>query len=171
MVDYWDHYLNKLWSNARYCPSAGMTFPLDAKVASAALQDYVRLLRIADLCNGNPARGRTLGSRPRVRREQPSVKYERALERLAELIDTDASLVDYLDRPFSMNLWYDGTIAADIESVTRIKYHAGEFVIKTQYNILKSIRQLKLEALQRAINSSRSTVPRSRRRIERFRDG
>ena len=171
MVDYWDHYLNKLWSNARYCPSAGMTFPLDAKVASAALQDYVRLLRIADLCNGNPARGRTLGSRPRVRREQPSVKYERALERLAELIDTDASLVDYLDRPFSMNLWYDGTIAADIESVTRIKYHAGEFVIKTQYNTLKSVRRLKMEALQRAINSSRSTVPRSRRRIERFRDG
>jgi hypothetical protein len=70
-----------------------------------------------------------------------------------------------------MNLWYDGAIAADIEGVPRIKYHAGEFVIKTQYNTLKSVRRLKMDALQRAINSSRSTVPRPSRRIESFRDG
>jgi hypothetical protein len=96
----------------------------EAKNAFHELRDYVRLLRIADLCDAQPHRSSEIRQGGILPQTSPSAKYEQALERLSELVEQNGALAQYLDRTFSPYRW-DGVSDIDFEkeSVPRIVYH------------------------------------------------
>jgi hypothetical protein len=125
----------------------------------------VRLLRIADLCDAKEARLRARNFSQR--RWKRSNWYELALECLAELIGDNTSLVGYLDRSFSPNLW---EFDADREGVPRIKYHTENVLSQPEEATIKTTKQLKWEALEKAIEAlSAPPAVSTKRNPERLR--
>jgi hypothetical protein len=141
----------------------------EAKNASYELRDYVRLLRIADLSDAQP--NRHIGSRRRFRtpRTSPSAKYEQALIRLSELVEQNNSLAQYLDRTFSPYCWDCGSDIGPVkEGVPRIVYHRANVQHVPEERNIKTIRQIRQEALSGAIEamsapSSDSKEPKIKR--------
>jgi sarcosine oxidase delta subunit len=131
-----------------------------AKIASYELRNYVQMLRIADLQDAQPNRNISL-RRERKRGlhwTSPDRKYERALEHLSEKIAENGSLARHLDRFFTPYRW-DSTsdIGPDKQSVPRLWYTKNALP-QPEEGQIKSIRQLRKEALERAI-AAMSTPP------------
>lgn len=133
-----------------------------AKIASYELRDYVRMLRIADLQDAQPNRNVSLR---RLRKRglhwtSPDRKYERALEHVSERVAEHGSLSQYLDRPFGPDRSYDSTssdFGPSKEGVPRLWYTENALP-QPEEGQIKSIRQLRKEALERAI-AAMSTPP------------
>jgi hypothetical protein len=128
-----------------------------AKLASYQLRQYVGMLRIADLHDAHPSRNISLRRRRKrgLHWTSPDRKYERALEHLTERIGENVSLRQYLDRPFSPNRSY-GSIS-DIGpykgGMPRLWFHTENALPQSEERKIKTIRQLKMEALERAIEA------------------
>jgi hypothetical protein len=141
------------WNDYQLLRASTKTLRERAKIASYELRNYVRMLRIADLHDADPSRNISLR---RLRKRglhwtSPSAKYQRALEHLSERLADNGSLYQYLDRsPY-------GDIDADKESVPRLWYTENALPPPEEGQI-KTIRQLRKEALERAIEAM-STPP------------
>ena len=122
----------------------------EAKKAIQKLGSYVRLLRIADLCDARYSRLRAL--KFNERNWTRSNWYGRALECLTDLVRNEPALTIYLDRPFSPDY---GESDADRESVPRIKYHSDQVLPQPEEATIKTTKQLKWEVLERCIENSR----------------
>ena len=124
----------------------------EAKNALYELRDYVRLLRIADLCDAQPNRNRGGQGRGRLPRTSPSEKYEMALQRLSELVEENGALAQYLDRTFSPYSW-DSTsnIGPDKAGMPRLWFHSENALQGPEERKIKTIWQLRQEALAEAI--------------------
>ena len=125
---------------------------VEANIARYELRSYTEMLRIADLCYAQPTRsGRPSGRRPP---SSPSRKYERALEHLSERIQEEPSLRRHLDRPFRPYCWDCSTdVAPEKENVPRLWCHKENALAGFAQWEIKTIRQLRLEALQKAIDA------------------
>jgi hypothetical protein len=125
-----------------------------AKIASCKLGQYVKALRIADLRQAQADRMRVRTGKLMPRGKRPYDLYEQALLRLSELIEVNPSLAEYLDRRFSPHSWDGGSdISPDKECVPRLWFHAENALPPIAEREIKTVRQLKMEALQRAIDA------------------
>jgi hypothetical protein len=153
------------WDEYRGLRERAKTQREEAKIASYELRDYVRMLRIADLHDAQPNRNISL-RRTRERGlhwTSPDRKYERALEHLSERLAENGSLDQDLDRsPY-------GDIDPDKESVPPLWYTENALPPSDQRKI-KTTRQLKMEALQRAIEAlSTPSAVTKKRKLRRLR--
>jgi hypothetical protein len=93
----------------------------DQKAASEALSDYTKLLKIADMRNGLfEKQNRKAGNRYNIKNSD--ALYERALERLGELLAANPSLSQHLDRNYDADK-ADGECSAGQLGVPRLKHH------------------------------------------------
>ena len=122
-------------------------------IASYELRDYVRMLRIADLHNAQPNQISGHMRKRRLRWTSPSTKYERASEHLSKRIEENGSLANHLDRAFSPYSWDSSTdIGPDKDGVPRLWYTENALP-QFEESKIKTNRQLKMEALERAIEA------------------
>lgn len=128
----------------------------EARDASSALREYISQVRVADLLNGrSEVAERSAQARSLLQKAES--RYEKALERLQELLQLDPSLERHLDRVMDWGV-EGGLVAPDVEAVPRIKYHArayGEHVHKE----IPSRVELLRAALQSAIADPVTTAP------------
>ena len=142
----------------------------EAMIASYELRDYVRMLRIADLHDAQPNQISGHMRKRRLRWTSPSTKYERALEHLSKRIEENGSLANHLDRAFSPYSWDNSTdIGPDKDGVPRLWYTENALPQSEQRKI-KTIRELRREALERAIEALSAPPAASKKRhLKRFR--
>lgn len=138
-----------LWERYRWSRASNKDRRAEAKIASHKLRPYVKMLQIADLRDAQAARIWARTRKVMRRGKRPSELYERALEALAELVDRDHSILNYLDRPFPLPD-YSG-VDADKESVPRPWFHTQNSLVKDPHMALKTIRQLQIEVLEEAL--------------------
>lgn len=127
----------------------------EAKDASSALREYISQVRVADLLNGRSEEAKS-SAQARSLLQKAESRYERALERLQELLQLDPSLERHLDRVMD---WGDegGIVAPDVEAVPRIKYHARAYGEHVHREIPSRVELLRA-ALQSAIADPVTTV-------------
>jgi hypothetical protein len=89
--------------------------------ASEALSSYTKLLRIADLRNANIER-QNRRARGGDAMKYSDGYYERALERLGELLAANPWLSEHLDRTYDADK-ADGECSAGQQGVPRLKHH------------------------------------------------
>lgn len=120
----------------------------EAKAATSDLRDYINTLRTADLLNGRADNANDT-AQARSLRQNAENRYESALERLQELLQSDRSLERHLDRVMD---WGDegGIVAPDAEAVPRIKYHARAYG-EHEHREIPSLLHVMRSALQSAI--------------------
>jgi 3-methyladenine DNA glycosylase/8-oxoguanine DNA glycosylase len=124
----------------------------EAKIASHQLRDYIRLLKIADLHNSQTDRVSKRTRQHISPRVSIDGKYEKALERLGELISADRSLSQYLDRTFDPNdLINNPNIGAHKDGVPRVRFHSRNVHGIAQHQAFDTIAEMKAKALQSAI--------------------
>ncbi len=103
----------------------------DQKAASEELSSYMRLLRIADLRNAQIER------QNRKAKGGDAIKYgdgyyERALERLGELLAANPRLSMHLDREYDADK-PDGECSAGQQGVPRLKHHKRHVYGKAEH--------------------------------------
>jgi len=129
----------------------------EAREASIELRDYIKQVRVADLLSGRSDNAKG-GAQAKKLMERAEQRYERAIERLDELLSDDPKLARHLDRDFDLHKGGGAKVAPDVEGVPRIKYHArayGEHVHKE----IPSRVELLRAALQSAIANPITTAP------------
>lgn len=131
----------------------------EAREASIDLRDYIEQLRIADLLNGRADNARS-GAQATKLREQAELRYERAIERLDELLTADPKLAQQLDRDFDLHKGGGAMVAPDAEAVPRIKYHARAYGEHVHREIPSRVDLLRA-ALQSAIADPITTAPKA----------
>ena len=160
----------ELWSDYRLRCERVKRQREEAMIASYELRNYLRMLRIADLHDAqrNQISGRM--RKHRLRWTSPSTKYERVLEHLSERIEENVSLANHLDRAFSPYSWDSSTdIGPDKEGVPRLWYTENALP-QFEESKIKTNRQLKMEALERAIEAlSAPPAVTIKRKLRRFR--
>ena len=129
----------------------------EARKASHGLRDYVSLLKIADLHEAHQHSSGRSNTGYRKLNVQADSKYERALERLDELLESDPTLARHLDRAHD---WKDtrtgGLNGADKHFVPRIRYHRKWVYGKAVHRPFPTITELKRQALEEALEAKAS---------------
>jgi hypothetical protein len=141
-IDHWNTYLMNLALTKHW--------RAEAKIASRELRSYVEMLTLADLRDSQADRMRAHTGRFLAGGQRPSDLYERALERLAELVERDRSILRHLDRNFSP-ADYASEIGPDKESVPRLWFHKHYAVNHDPVKAIKTLAQLKSETLDQAM--------------------
>lgn len=117
--------------------------------ASEALSSYTKLLRIADLRNANIER------QNRTAKGGDAMKYsdgyyERALERLGELLTANPWLSEHLDRPYDADR-ANGECSAGQLGVPRLKHHQRHVYGKAEHRENPTSEELVRSALLSAV--------------------
>lgn len=99
--------------------------------ASEALSSYTKLLRIADLRNANIERQNRKAKGGDAMKHSDGY-YERALERLGELLAANPLLIEHLDRPYDADS-ADGGCSAGQLGVPRLKHHRRHVYGKAEH--------------------------------------
>lgn len=121
------------------------------EVCKRELRDYIRLLRIADI---NDHSADTVSQRGRQRKSTAMPRdtgYERAIERLQELLEADPTLQQFLDRGYDFDTWL-GNNDISRHGVPRPIFHKTQVFEKIEHQQIPSVRELKVEALEKAID-------------------
>lgn len=129
----------------------------EAGEASIELRDYIEQVRIADLLSGRSDNAKS-GAQAKKLMEKAEQRYERAIERLDELLTANPSLAQHLDRDFDLHKGGGAKVAPDVEAIPRIKYHARAYGEHVHREIPSRVELLR-GALQSAIADPVTTAP------------
>lgn len=124
----------------------------DQKAASEELSDYTKLLKIADMRNGLfEKQNRKAGNRYNIKNSDGL--YERALERLGELLAANPRLSMHLDREYDADR-PDGECSAGQLGVPRLRHHKRHVFGKAEHRENRTTRELVRDALLNAVTES-----------------
>ena len=171
------------WQGYRIARDNVKAFRIDAENARDSLSSYLELLTIADMkfgqsewLSGNKetrklkrllsGRANKIGPDGAETLRGGERYYERALERLEEIIARDRSLTQYLDRTWDRE-GFGGMIAPDHESMPRLHswFTDLETVYESRYRILEeAIANPTMDSLITQPNSSATSSDISRLR-------
>ena len=122
------------------------------------MSDYIKLLRIADLHDAHQVQSGRSKTSYRKLNIQADGKYERALERLDELLEREPSLARHLDRAHDWNDTRTGGMnGADKYLVPRIKYNRKWVYGKVDHSPFPTLAELKRQMLDEALSAPNAT--------------
>jgi hypothetical protein len=126
------------------------------EIARHELRDYIRLVHLADLYDGQSGRrGKRSGAYYKLKRGTDS-KYEDALERLSELISANPRLIDYLDRNPDMDK-FGSLVHADKQLVPRVISSKRWVYGNVENKLISTLVELKEEALTLALQEPQAS--------------
>lgn len=120
------------------------------EVCKRELGDYIKLLRIADFNDQAVDRASQLGWKRKSTAMPRDTGYERAIERLSELLEADPTLQQFLDRDYDFDTWH-GNNGICRHSVPRPVFHKRQVFEKIEHQQIPTVRELKVQALEKAV--------------------
>ncbi len=124
----------------------------DQREASSELSSYIKLLRIADLQNANIERQNRKAKRSDAIKYSDAY-YERALERLGELLAENPRLSMHLDRDYDADK-PDGECSAGQLGVPRLKHHRRHVYGEAEHQENPTSAELVRAALLNAVSEN-----------------
>lgn len=118
-----------------------------------ALREYINLLHIADFNNQAVDRASQKGWTRKATAMASDAGYERAIERLNELLKADPSLKQFLDKDYDFETWH-GNNGLCVESVPRPIFHKRRVYGKIEHQPFPTATELKVDALRKAIEQA-----------------
>lgn len=115
------------------------------------LRNYIDLLRIADFNDQAVDRASQLGWQRKSTAMTRDGGYERAIERLQELIEADPSLTRFFDKDYDFETWH-GNNGLCFDTVPRPVFHKRKVHGYAEFPGLPTLKELKISALQQAID-------------------
>lgn len=128
----------------------------DAEFGRVALRDYIDLLRIADFNDQAVDRASQKGWKRKKTAMASDAGYERAIERLSELLEADPSLKQFLDRHYDFDMWH-GNNGVCRHSVPRPTFHKRYVYGNIEHQPFPTATELKVDALRKAIEQAKAT--------------
>ena len=127
------------------------------EIARYELRDYIRLVHLADLYEGQSGRrGKRSGAHHSLKHGTDS-KYELALECLSELIGANPRLIEYLDRHPDMDN-VGGNVHADRELVPRVISSKRRVYGNVENKLITTLVELKEVALTLALQDPQTEI-------------
>lgn len=115
------------------------------------LRDYIDLLRIADFNDQAVDRASQLGWQRKATAMASDAGYERAIERLKELLAADPSLSQLLDKDYDFETWH-GNNDISRHGVPRPTFHKVNVHGYAVFPGFPTLKELKIDALLKAID-------------------
>lgn len=120
-------------------------------------RDYTKLLRLADFNDQGVDRASQLGWNRKATEIARDGGYERAVERLQELLDADPGLMRFLDKDYDFETWH-GNNGTCRHTVPRPVFHKVNVHGYAEFPGLPTPKELKISALQQAIDQPATSV-------------
>jgi len=117
------------------------------------LRDYIKLLRIADFNFEGIDRASQKGWKRKATAMTSDAGYERAIERLHELLTLKPSLVRFFDRSYDFET-SQGNNGICKNSVPRPIYHKRGVYEVFEHKEIETVQDLRISALRNAINQN-----------------
>jgi len=145
------------WENYQFNREYKSAIAGESEEAKHQLHSYIEMLRDADLNDSNRDRASSMGWSMKGFRMHSDEGYERAIERLDELLSANPRLSRFLDRA---NDYGDpmGTAGYCRHSIPRPVHHRRQVYDNIDHQQVPSLKSLKIAALEGAL-ASPQTAP------------